>query len=191
MTALRDFGLGKHSLEERIQDEAIALVHQFRSKGGKPFDPNHDLSLTVSNIICSINFGKRYRFQESYTIWLEIVEFHPNQNTVFVHSSDFKTYSKSIEWWNLKNRLSSLNKRINENNCIGSILLFVVQLIIAFPYSSRYNYDDPAFKRVLDRIEVLFKQNFAGHPTNSSPWMRHLKYISKIVSPLWNISHRH
>ncbi len=59
LTALRDFGLGKHSLEERIQDEALALVQQFRCKGGQAFDPNHDISLTVSNIICSINFGKR------------------------------------------------------------------------------------------------------------------------------------
>ncbi len=60
LTAMRDFGLGKRSLEERIQEEGIALVEQMKSEGGKPFDPNQWLGPAVSNIICSINFGKRY-----------------------------------------------------------------------------------------------------------------------------------
>ena len=57
--SMRDFGLGKQSLEERIQEEAIALSEQFRSKHGQPFDPQEDVTKTVSNIICSIEFGKR------------------------------------------------------------------------------------------------------------------------------------
>ena len=57
---MRDFGLGKRSLEERIRDEGKALVEQMKAEGGKPFDPNQYLGPAVSNIICSINFGKRY-----------------------------------------------------------------------------------------------------------------------------------
>ena len=57
---MRDFGLGKRSLEERIQEEATALVEQMKAEGGLPFDPNKWLGPAVSNIICSINFGKRY-----------------------------------------------------------------------------------------------------------------------------------
>ena len=56
---MRDFGLGKQSLEERIQEEAIALSEQFQSKQGQPFDPTEFVTKTVSNIICSIAFGKR------------------------------------------------------------------------------------------------------------------------------------
>ena len=56
---MRDFGLGKRSIDERIQDEAEALVEQFRSKNGQPFDPEADIVKAVSNIICSITFGKR------------------------------------------------------------------------------------------------------------------------------------
>ena len=56
---MRDFGLGKHSIEERIQDEAGVLVEQFRSKNGQPFDPQADIVKAVSNIICSITLGKR------------------------------------------------------------------------------------------------------------------------------------
>ena len=57
--SMRDFGLGKHSIDERIQDEAGVLVEQFRSKNGQPFDPETHIVKSVSNIICSITFGKR------------------------------------------------------------------------------------------------------------------------------------
>ena len=57
--SMRDFGLGKHSIDERIQDEAAVLVEQFRSKNGQPFDPEIHIIKAVSNIICSITFGKR------------------------------------------------------------------------------------------------------------------------------------
>ena len=57
--SMRDFGLGKQSLEERIKEEAIALTEQFRNKQGQPFDPQEDVTKAVSNIICSITFGKR------------------------------------------------------------------------------------------------------------------------------------
>ena len=56
---MKDFGLGKTSLEERIQEEAIILVEEFRSKCGQPFDPFRDITLAVANIIGSIAFGKR------------------------------------------------------------------------------------------------------------------------------------
>ena len=56
---MRDFGLGKHSIDERIQDEAGVLVEQFRRQNARPFDPKADLIKAVSNIICSITFGKR------------------------------------------------------------------------------------------------------------------------------------
>ena len=57
--SLRDLGLGKQSLEERIQEGALALSEQFLSKRGQPFDPSEDVTKTVANIVCSIIFGKR------------------------------------------------------------------------------------------------------------------------------------
>ena len=57
---MKDFGLGKQSLEKRIQEEAIALAEYFSSKRGQPFDPHQVVHKVVSNIVCSITFGKRY-----------------------------------------------------------------------------------------------------------------------------------
>ena len=57
--SMRYFGLGKQSLEERIKEEAIVLTEEFQSKRGQPFDPQEAVTKTVSNIICSVAFGKR------------------------------------------------------------------------------------------------------------------------------------
>ena len=59
LRSMRDFGLGKQSLEERIQEEAIALAEYFSRKEGQPFDPHQVVHKAVSNIIYSIVFGKR------------------------------------------------------------------------------------------------------------------------------------
>ena len=57
--SMRDFGLGKHSIDERIQDEARVLVKMFRGRTDQAFDPQDDITKATSIIICSITFGKR------------------------------------------------------------------------------------------------------------------------------------
>ena len=60
LRSMKDFGLGKQSLDERIKEEALTLSEQFRGRNGQAFDPQDDLSKAVSNIVCAIAFGKRY-----------------------------------------------------------------------------------------------------------------------------------
>ncbi|XP_054995792.1 cytochrome P450 2J2-like [Sorex araneus] len=64
LTTLRNFGLGKKSLEERIQEEAYYLIQLIKEENGKPFDPHFKINNAVSNIICSINFGERFEYQD-------------------------------------------------------------------------------------------------------------------------------
>uniref|UniRef100_A0A8D2KZ96 Uncharacterized protein n=1 Tax=Varanus komodoensis TaxID=61221 RepID=A0A8D2KZ96_VARKO len=51
LTVLRNFGMGKKSIEERIQEEAQFLLEEFQKT-----------SRAVSNIICSIVFGDRFDY---------------------------------------------------------------------------------------------------------------------------------
>ena len=62
LRSMRDFGLGKQSLDQRIKNEGLTLAEQFRGRNGQGFDPQDDLTKAVSNIICSIAFGKRYYY---------------------------------------------------------------------------------------------------------------------------------
>lgn len=57
---MRDFGVGKKSLEEIILDEARLLGDELASKEGQPIsDVKHMMTLSISNVIHHIVFGFR------------------------------------------------------------------------------------------------------------------------------------
>ncbi|KAK9401456.1 cytochrome P450 2J2-like [Crotalus adamanteus] len=66
MLTLRNLGVGKKSLENRIQEEAQNLLKVFTSKKGSPFDPRTALGHAVANIICSFVFGQRFPEEDAH-----------------------------------------------------------------------------------------------------------------------------
>ncbi|KAL7863957.1 hypothetical protein AOLI_G00153770 [Acnodon oligacanthus] len=60
---LRNFGLGKKTVEERVAEEARYLIGEMLKQEGKAFYPLHPILNAVSNIICSIVFGDRFEYE--------------------------------------------------------------------------------------------------------------------------------
>ncbi|XP_035686646.1 cytochrome P450 2U1-like [Branchiostoma floridae] len=64
MMSLRDFGVGKKSLEGKILEEARALGDEICKTNGRPFCISQMMQNAVSNVICSIVFGSRYEYDD-------------------------------------------------------------------------------------------------------------------------------
>ncbi|KAI0212540.1 Cytochrome P450 2F2 [Lamellibrachia satsuma] len=60
--ALKDFGVGKSSLEEKIKDEVEVVLDELDKTKGAPFNPHKLINKAVSNVICSLIFGQRYSY---------------------------------------------------------------------------------------------------------------------------------
>uniref|UniRef100_A0A8C5QNP0 Cytochrome P450 n=1 Tax=Leptobrachium leishanense TaxID=445787 RepID=A0A8C5QNP0_9ANUR len=62
LSAMRDFGMGKKSLEEKIQEEAACLVTELKRMKEEFFHPRECLSKPPCSIIFSIMFGHREEY---------------------------------------------------------------------------------------------------------------------------------
>ncbi|MGH0133968.1 UNVERIFIED_CONTAM: hypothetical protein FKN15_062718 [Acipenser sinensis] len=71
LSTLRDFGMGRKTIEDRIIEESQRLVEVFQSHEGKPFDPQIIINSAVSNVICSIVFGDRFDYGDAQFLNLQ------------------------------------------------------------------------------------------------------------------------
>ncbi|KAM5163932.1 cytochrome P450 2K1-like [Mantella aurantiaca] len=64
ISTLRDFGMGKSTIEDRILEESDHLVQRFQTFQGKPFDNSMGVNAAVGNIIVSIALGHRMDYED-------------------------------------------------------------------------------------------------------------------------------
>ncbi|XP_060623360.2 cytochrome P450 2J5-like [Anolis sagrei] len=62
--ALVKLGVGKRTMEDKIEDEAQQLVEIFASQQGKPFDPELFITNAVSNVTFSLMYGYRWSVED-------------------------------------------------------------------------------------------------------------------------------
>ncbi|XP_071999889.1 cytochrome P450 2K4-like [Engystomops pustulosus] len=64
ISTLRDYGMGKKTIENKITEEAECLVQKWKSYEGKPFGNFTSLSAAVTNIIVAILLNKRFEYED-------------------------------------------------------------------------------------------------------------------------------
>ncbi|XP_008056480.1 cytochrome P450 2C9-like isoform X2 [Carlito syrichta] len=77
LMTLRNFGMGKRSIEDRVQEEARNLVEELRKTKGSSCDPTFILSCAPCNVICSIIFQNRFDYKDQNFLTL-IERFNKN-----------------------------------------------------------------------------------------------------------------
>ncbi|XP_034288429.1 cytochrome P450 2K6-like isoform X1 [Pantherophis guttatus] len=70
LSTLREHGMGKRIIEDKITEECSVLTKTMEIYAGKPFDVTTILTAAVSNIIVSILFGERYEYEDTKFIKL-------------------------------------------------------------------------------------------------------------------------
>ncbi|XP_017172059.1 cytochrome P450, family 2, subfamily d, polypeptide 34 isoform X1 [Mus musculus] len=68
VSTLRNFGLGKKSLEEWVTKEAKHLCDAFTARAGQSINPNTMLNNAVCNVIASLIFARRFEYEDPFLI---------------------------------------------------------------------------------------------------------------------------
>ncbi|XP_073934805.1 cytochrome P450 2C9-like isoform X2 [Castor canadensis] len=116
LMTLRNFGMGKRSIEDRVQEEARCLVEELRKTNGSPCDPTFILGCAPCNVICSIIFHNRFHYDDQNFLvimkrlnenirilgssWMQICRFFPgfinyfpgSHNRLLKNISEMRTY---------------------------------------------------------------------------------------------------
>ncbi|XP_051838315.1 cytochrome P450 2C44-like [Antechinus flavipes] len=94
LTTLRNFGMGKRSIEERVQEEAQFLLKELRKTNGQPFDPTYILGCAPCNVICSILFHQRFSYDnENFLSMMRIL----SENLILLNSPLAQLYN-NVPW---------------------------------------------------------------------------------------------
>ncbi|XP_054974945.1 cytochrome P450 2C21-like isoform X1 [Sorex araneus] len=90
LMVLRNMGMGKRTIEDRIQEEALCLVEALKKTNASPCDPTFLLGCAPCNVICSIIFQNRYEYSDKK--FLTLMEYF-NENLKILSSSWIQLYN--------------------------------------------------------------------------------------------------
>ncbi|XP_013210325.1 cytochrome P450 2B1-like [Microtus ochrogaster] len=109
LATMKDLGMGKRSVEERIQEEARCLVEELRKSQGAPLDPTFLFQCITANIICSIVFGQRFDYKDRQFLRLLDLLCHTFSIISSFHGQMYELYSGFLKFF------TGIHKQIYKN----------------------------------------------------------------------------
>nr|XP_056704199.1 cytochrome P450 2C20-like [Euleptes europaea] len=98
LSTLRDFGMGKKTMSERVQEEAGCLVQEIAATKGQAFDPTSSVFSAVSDVLCCVIFGTRFDYKDPvFQEHLRVIDDFMN----FLHASFgliYNTFPKIMDF---------------------------------------------------------------------------------------------
>uniref|UniRef100_A0A8C3IXE4 Cytochrome P450 n=1 Tax=Chrysemys picta bellii TaxID=8478 RepID=A0A8C3IXE4_CHRPI len=82
ITTLRNFGMGKKTMAQRVQEETQYLVEAVADMEGEAFDPISSVRHAVSNVVCAVVFGSRFSYKDQ--AFLELLGMMGNYSNYFI-----------------------------------------------------------------------------------------------------------
>ncbi|XP_066534686.1 cytochrome P450 2M1-like [Hoplias malabaricus] len=66
LMTMKNFGMGRRSIEDKVKEEANILVQSFRTFGDSAFNPREMITQSVCNVICSLILGQRFKSSDAH-----------------------------------------------------------------------------------------------------------------------------
>ncbi|KAM6965912.1 cytochrome P450 2K1-like [Tautogolabrus adspersus] len=120
MAKMKDFGMGKKALEEKIIEESKSLIETFMEKNGKAFDTAQPVNKAVSNIISSIVYGNRFEYDDP--LFISMVD-RALKNTQLMGSVSIQLYNffpRLFGWLGVRKQL--LESSFTNRRCIKELI---------------------------------------------------------------------
>ncbi|RUS76656.1 hypothetical protein EGW08_015586, partial [Elysia chlorotica] len=90
LTAMRDLGVGKRSLEEKVLEEVSVMLDIIGQQGGQPIVMKPWLVKATSNVISNVMFGSRFDFDDPrFNLLLQRLGEATNVNFLFTPANFF------------------------------------------------------------------------------------------------------
>uniref|UniRef100_A0A8C5MQW0 Cytochrome P450 n=1 Tax=Leptobrachium leishanense TaxID=445787 RepID=A0A8C5MQW0_9ANUR len=124
IATLRDFGMGKSTIEEKIIDECDNLALRFQTFKGEPFDNSVPIISAIGNIIVSIVLGRRMDYDDQ--TFLKLLSL-TNENIKLVGSPMVSLYNLFPNFFGW---LPGKHKTIHQN--MGELNAFIRKTFVDY-----------------------------------------------------------
>ncbi|XP_036024457.1 cytochrome P450 2C25 isoform X3 [Onychomys torridus] len=132
LMTLRNLGMGKRTIEDRVQEEAQCLVEGLRKTNGSPCDPTFILSCAPCNVICSIIFQNRFDYKDQdFLTFMEKV----NENVRILSSPWLQANHNQLSEFTVEHLATTLNDLFGAGTeTTSTTLRYALLLLLKHPH---------------------------------------------------------